>query len=185
MVVKIIFFIFAHQTNVQEFTPLLKGKQKMKIKFVAIGKTVEKYIVDACAEYEKRIKKYISFEYIILKDLKNTANMPFDTIKQKEAELLQPYLDSSSVKILLDEHGKEFTSVGFADYVNKKISLQNRDITFIIGGPYGFDSEVYAKADEKISLSKMTFSHQMVRLIFLEQLYRAFTIINHEPYHHE
>jgi len=157
----------------------------MKIRFIVLGRTVEKYLVDACAEYEKRIKKYIPFEYIVIKDLKNTANMPFETIKQKEAEMLRPYLSMPSIRILLDEHGKEFTSVAFSDYINKKISLQNRDITFIIGGPYGFDNEVYANSDDKISLSKMTFSHQMVRLIFMEQLYRAFTIINNEPYHHE
>ena len=157
----------------------------MKIRFVVVGRTVEKYLVDACAEYEKRIKKYIPFEFVVLKDLKNTANMPFDTIKQKESELLMPYLDTSSVRILLDEHGKEVSSMEFSQYISKKISLQNKDITFIIGGPYGFDNQVYQKSDEKISLSKMTFSHQMVRLIFMEQLYRAFTIINNEPYHHE
>ncbi|MCQ2973849.1 MAG: 23S rRNA (pseudouridine(1915)-N(3))-methyltransferase RlmH [Bacteroidales bacterium] len=157
----------------------------MKIRFVVVGKTVEKYLVDAVAEYEKRIKKYIQFEYIVLKDLKNASSLSFDMVKQKEAEFLLPYVSPNSYRIILDEHGKEFTSVEFSNFIEKKISTQSKDITFIIGGPYGFDPSISSQADYTMSLSKMTFSHQMVRLIFMEQLYRAFTIMRNEPYHHE
>ncbi len=157
----------------------------MKIKFITTGKTVEKYLVDGIAGYEKRIKKYVNFETVVLKDLKNAANMSFNTIKAKEAEMMLPYLNSSCFRILLDEKGVEFSSKEFATFLEKKMSTDGRDIIFVVGGPYGFDKIVYDNCDFKISLSKMTFSHQMVRLVFTEQLYRAFTILNNEPYHHE
>ncbi|MBR6279331.1 MAG: 23S rRNA (pseudouridine(1915)-N(3))-methyltransferase RlmH [Bacteroidales bacterium] len=157
----------------------------MKIKFVVIGKTVEKYLIDACNEYEKRIKKYVRFEYIVLKDLKNISALTFDQVKEQEAKLLEPYMNENSFKIILDEHGQVYTSKDFSDFLEKKIANLSKDITFVVGGPYGFAPKVVLKADGKISLSKMTFSHQMVRLIFLEQLYRAFTIMHNEPYHHE
>lgn len=157
----------------------------MKIKFVIIGKTVEKYLVEGISEYEKRLKKYISFEIITLKDIKNAGNMSINTIKSKEAEQLMPYLGNNNFRILLDEKGTEFSSTEFATFLEKKMSGDGRDIIFFVGGPYGFDKIVYDNCDFKISLSKMTFSHQMVRLIFTEQLYRAFTILHNEPYHHE
>ena len=156
----------------------------MKIRLLVAGKTVAERWKEAEAEYIKRIKKYIKFEYVEVKDLKNTANMTFEIIKQKEAELFKPYFEESGYKILLDEHGKEFTSVEFSEFLDKKISLEGKDLLFVVGGPYGFDQSIYQASDYKISLSKMTFSHQMVRTIFLEQLYRAFTIMNNEPYHH-
>ncbi len=157
----------------------------MKIRFVTVGKTVEKYLVEACSEYEKRIKKYVQFEVVTLRDLKNAASLGFDQVKEQEARLLEPFMTPAAYRIVLDEHGTEYTSVKFAEFVSKKMASPGKDITFIIGGPYGIHPRVLAMADCKMSLSKMTFSHQMVRLIFLEQLYRAFTIMRGEPYHHE
>lgn len=157
----------------------------MKIRFVVVGKTVEKYLIDACAEYEKRIKKYIQFEYVTIRDLKNIGALSFDQVKEQEAKLLEPYMQPNTYRVILDEHGRERTSVEFSGYVEKKMANLSKDITFVIGGPYGFHPRIAAMADDKISLSKMTFSHQMVRLIFMEQLYRAFTIMRGEPYHHE
>jgi 23S rRNA (pseudouridine1915-N3)-methyltransferase len=157
----------------------------MKIKFVVVGKTVEKYLTDSCGEYEKRIKKYTGFEFVVLKDLKNASSLSKPQVKAAEAGLLAPYIKGGSFVILLDEHGKEFSSKEFADFLKKKMVNSPKDITFVVGGPYGFDDRISQAADFKISLSRMTFSHQMVRLIFLEQLYRAFTIMRGEPYHHE
>ncbi len=157
----------------------------MKIRFVVVGKTVEKYLVDACAEYEKRLRKYIQFEYVVIRDLKNIGALSFDQVKEQEARLLEPYMAPSSYRIILDEHGHEFSSVEFSEYVERKMATLGKDITFVIGGPYGFHQRIADMADYKISLSRMTFSHQMVRLIFLEQLYRAFSIMRGEPYHHE
>ena len=157
----------------------------MKIKFVVVGKTVEKYLIDSCSEYGKRLKKYVNFEFVVLKDLKNLSSLSFPQVKAAEAVLLEPYFKGGSFNILLDEHGKEFSSKEFADFLEKKMVNSSKDITFVVGGPYGFDEKISAAADFKISLSKMTFSHQMVRLIFLEQLSRAFTIMHGEPYHHE
>ena len=139
----------------------------MKIKFVVVGKTVEKYLIDVCGEYERRIKKYVPFEIVVVKDFKNAA------------------LFSGANVFLLDEHGEEYTSKKFSEFLEKKMATSSKDIIFAIGGPFGFDEKTYERADAKISLSKMTFPHQMVRLIFLEQLYRAFTIMHNEPYHHE
>ncbi|MBR4323944.1 MAG: 23S rRNA (pseudouridine(1915)-N(3))-methyltransferase RlmH [Bacteroidales bacterium] len=157
----------------------------MKIRFVTVGKTVEQYLVEACSEYEKRIKKYVQFEVVTIRDLKNAAALAFDQVKEQEAKLLEPYMTPNNYRIVLDEHGAEYTSVQFADFVSKKMVSPGKDITFVIGGPYGLHQRILAMADCKMSLSKMTFSHQMVRLIFLEQLYRAFTIMRGEPYHHE
>lgn len=157
----------------------------MKIRFVVVGKTVEKYLVDACSEYEKRIKKYVQFEYVILKGVKSISSLTYSQVKEQEAKMIEPYMQPSAFKIILDEHGIEQTSVQFAKYLERKMSTLGKDITFIIGGPYGFDDSIKQSADDTISLSKMTFSHQMVRLIFMEQLYRAFTILKGEPYHHE
>ncbi len=157
----------------------------MKIRFVTVGKTVEKYLADACSEYEKRIKKYVQFEVVTLRDLKNAGALGFDQVKEQESKLLEPYMTPGSFKIVLDEHGEEYTSVKFAEYVQRKMVSPGKDITFIIGGPYGLHKKILDTADHSLSLSKMTFSHQMVRLIFLEQLYRAFTIMRGEPYHHE
>lgn len=152
---------------------------------MVVGKTVDKNLIALIEDYTKRLKFYTDFEMLILPDLKNNKNMPFDVQKDKEGDLILRSLNDSDHVILLDEHGREYTSVAFAAEVEKKMASGLKRLVFIIGGPYGFSSDVYARANGKISLSCMTFSHQMVRLIFVEQLYRAFTILKNEPYHHE
>lgn len=152
---------------------------------MVVGKTVDKYLIQMIEDYVKRLKFYTDFEMVIIPDLKNNKNMPFDVQKEKEGEMILRSLNDSDDVILMDEHGKEFSSVEFASYIQKKMTSGLKRLVFIIGGPYGFSPAVYARAGGKISLSRMTFSHQMVRLIFTEQLYRAFTILKGEPYHHE
>ena len=156
----------------------------MKILFLVVGKTNGKYINEAIDDYKSRLKFYIPFEMEIIPELKNTKSLSFDQQKEKEAELIMKSLQGGDHIVLLDERGKEFTSPQFGAYIEKKMNTVNKRLVFIIGGPYGFSQKIYDLASEKIALSKMTFSHQMVRLFFIEQLYRAFTIINNEPYHH-
>ena len=157
----------------------------MKIVLLQTGKTTDKHIAELVDLYTKRIKKYSVFEIITLPDVKNTRNMPVAEQKTKEAyKILQSVTDDDHI-ILLDEKGKEFKTLEFSEVLGKMFLLQKKRIVFIIGGPWGFSEEIYARADYKISLSKMTFPHQLVRLLFLEQLYRVFTIIKGEPYHHE
>ncbi len=157
----------------------------MKVVLLVIGKTDAAYFVEAIKEYQSRIEHYIPFEIQVIPDIKNTKNLTIEQQKGKEGELILKNIQAGDYLILLDEHGKEFSSLQFASYIEKKAHIVNKRLIFVIGGPYGFSEVVYAKASEKISLSKMTFSHQMIRLIFVEQLYRAMTIINNEPYHHE
>lgn len=157
----------------------------MKIILLAIGKTDAKYFVDAIEEYVSRLGHYIPFEFQIIPDIKNTKNLSVDQQKEKEGELILKFLQAGDYLVLLDEKGKEFTSLQFASYIERKSHAVTKRMIFVIGGPYGFSSPVYDKSSEKISLSKMTFSHQMIRLVFIEQLYRAMTILNNEPYHHE
>jgi 23S rRNA (pseudouridine1915-N3)-methyltransferase len=157
----------------------------MKISFILSGKTTVAYLREGISVYEKRIKRYLPFETIIIPDLKNLKNLDVSQIKEKEADLQMKYLENSDYIVLLDEHGKEFRSVDFANFLQLRMNSSVKNMVFMIGGPYGFAERIHAKANQKISLSKMTFSHQLVRLIFAEQLYRAFSIINHEPYHHE
>ena len=151
----------------------------MKFTLLVVGRTVEKHYITAINDYAERTKHYISFDIEVIPELKNTKSLSME--QQKEKEALQP----GDVPVLLDEHGKEFRSVEFASWVERKMHTVSKRLGFIIGGPYGFSPAVYAVAQEKISLSKMTFSHQMIRLIFVEQLYRAMTILNNGPYHHE
>lgn len=157
----------------------------MRIIFLVIGKTNEKYLIDAIDEYTSRLKHYIPFETIVIPELKNVKNVSVSDQKEKEADLILKNIQSGDCVVLLDEHGKEFTSLAFSAYIEKKMHTSNKRLLFIVGGPYGFSPRIHSLANEKISLSKMTFSHQMIRLIFIEQLYRAMTILNHEPYHHE
>lgn len=157
----------------------------MKITLIAVGKTTEKYFTAAIDEYRNRLKFYLPFEFEIIPELKNTKSLSEAQQKEKEGELILKQIQPGDVLVLLDEHGKEFTSMKFADYIEKKTHSVSKRLVFVIGGPYGFSEKVYAAAQEKISVSKMTFSHQMIRMIFLEQLYRAMTILNNEPYHHE
>ena len=157
----------------------------MKFCLVVIGKTVEKHYIAAIQDYVERVQHYTAFDLEVIPELKNTKNLSKEQQKEKEGELLLKALQPGDSVVLLDEHGKEFRSVEFAAWVEKKMHTVARRLVFVIGGPYGFSPAVYAAAQEKISLSKMTFSHQMIRLIFVEQFYRAMTILNNGPYHHE
>ena len=157
----------------------------MKITLLTVGKTDKDWVKQGTDIYVSRLKHYIPFTISEIPELKNVSALSKDQIKTKEGELILKNLKPSDDVILMDEHGKEYTSVDFASLLQKKITYEGKDIVFIIGGAYGFSDEVYRRADSKISLSRMTFSHQMVRAIFIEQLYRAFTIMKGEPYHHE
>ena len=157
----------------------------MKFILLVVGKTVEKHYITAIKDYVERTKHYTSFDMEVIPELKNTKSLSMEQQKEKEGELILKAIQPGDVVVLLDEHGKEFRSIEFADWIEKKMHTVNKRLVFIIGGPYGFAPSVYAAAQEKISLSKMTFSHQMIRLIFVEQLYRAMTILNNGPYHHE
>lgn len=156
----------------------------MKIIFLVIGKTDESYLETGIAKYIKRLEHYISFEMKVIPDIKNRKSLTEEQQKKAEGELILSQINSGDDLILLDENGKTFSSVNFSQWIEKQINSGSKRIFFIVGGPYGFSKDVYTKAKFKISLSEMTFSHQMIRLIFVEQLYRAFTIIKGEPYHH-
>lgn len=157
----------------------------MKLTLLFTGKTSSDYLEKGISDYEKRIKRYINFEIKIVKDFKASKSMPSKTVKKKEGEQILKHLNKSDILILLDENGKFFTSREFAQFVNNKINTGVKHLVFLIGGAYGFSEEIYNRANGKVSLSKMTFSHQPIRLLFTEQLYRAFTIIKGEPYHND
>ncbi|MCO5934086.1 23S rRNA (pseudouridine(1915)-N(3))-methyltransferase RlmH [Mucilaginibacter sp. RB4R14] len=157
----------------------------MKITFITVGKTEDAYLKDGIEKYVKRLKHYTKLELVDIPELKNTKALTEDQQKAKEAELILKKITVQDHVILLDENGLEFTSVQFANYINKRSVSSSANLIFIVGGPYGFDQSVYQRANDKISLSRMTFSHQMVRLFFVEQLYRAYSIIKGEPYHHQ
>ncbi len=157
----------------------------MKIELAVIGKTSIGYLKQGIDEYIKRLKHYVPFEIKYIDDIKNTKNISEDQQKRTEGAKILSLLDKSDFVVLLDEHGKEYTSIQYSSYIQKRMLSGSKKVVFVIGGPYGFSQEVYDRANDKISFSKMTFNHEMIRLIFTEQLYRAYTIINHEPYHHE
>ena len=157
----------------------------MQIKLLAIGKTDDKNINALIEHYQKRLKHYIKMDLEIIPDLKNAHALSFEQQKEKEGQLLLQKINPSDFVVLLDENGKQFSSLDFSDWMQKKMNASTRNLVLIIGGPYGFSEEVYKRSNEKISLSKMTFSHQMVRIFILEQIYRAFTILRNEPYHHQ
>ena len=157
----------------------------MKITLLTVGRTDVRWVKEGLDIYTSRLSHYVPFQIQEIPELKNVSSFSKEQIKTKEGELILKSLKSSDEVILLDEHGREYSSMEFARIMEERISRGSRDIVFVIGGAYGFSAEVYGRADGKISLSKMTFSHQMVRTIFAEQLYRAFTIIRGEPYHHE
>lgn len=157
----------------------------MKTILLVVGRTVEQHYITAINDYIERTKRYISFDMEVIPELKNTKSLTEEQQKEKEGELICKFLQSGDVVMLLDENGKEFRSVEFASWMEKKMANVNKRLIFIIGGPYGFSPKVYQTAHEKISMSKMTFSHQMIRLIFTEQLYRAMNILHGGPYHHE
>ncbi|HAT69864.1 23S rRNA (pseudouridine(1915)-N(3))-methyltransferase RlmH [Croceibacter atlanticus] len=157
----------------------------MNIQLYAIGKTDQKLIEELTDIYTKRLGHYINFDFTIIPDIKNTKNLSIEQQKNEEGKLIMKQLETSDFVILLDENGKEFSSVNFSAYLQKRMNTGLKRLVFIIGGPYGFSTEVYSRANSKLSLSKMTFSHQMIRVFFIEQLYRAFTILRNEPYHHQ
>ncbi len=157
----------------------------MKVKLVAIGKTEEPYLITGMKEYETRITRYLPLDIVEIPGLKNTSHLSKPEWKAKEAAKILPVFTNSDIIILLDENGKEMTSVEFSSFLNLKFSSGSKNLVFVIGGPYGFDESVKKKAHFHLALSQMTFSHQMVRLFFLEQLYRALTILRNEAYHHE
>jgi 23S rRNA (pseudouridine1915-N3)-methyltransferase len=157
----------------------------MKIALLLTGKTTDKNITELVDLYTNRIKKYTSFEIITIPELKNTRNMPVQEQKSREAAKILQSISEDDYVILLDEKGKELRTIEFSGALEKMFFLPKKRIVFVIGGPWGFSETVYSRADYKMSLSKMTFPHQLVRLLFLEQLYRVFTIIKGEPYHHE
>ncbi|MDL2212415.1 23S rRNA (pseudouridine(1915)-N(3))-methyltransferase RlmH [Bacteroides sp. OttesenSCG-928-E20] len=157
----------------------------MKTVLIAIGRTVEPHFISAINDYLQRIKYLLPFEMEVIPELKNTKNLSPEQQKEREGELICKAFQPGDVVVLLDEGGKEFRSVEFASWMERKLTTVGKRLVFVIGGPYGFSPKVYGAAQEKVSLSRMTFSHQMVRLIFVEQLYRAMTILNGGPYHHE
>ncbi len=156
----------------------------MTIKLLGIGKTDDKTLQNLTDVYVKRLQFYNKFEIELIPDIKKVKNLDENQQKIKEGELILNKISTSDFVVLLDENGKQLSSVGFSEFIQKRFNSGLKQVIFVIGGPYGFSEEVYNRADSKLSLSKMTFSHQMVRLFFTEQLYRAFTILKNEPYHH-
>ncbi|MDG1730594.1 MAG: 23S rRNA (pseudouridine(1915)-N(3))-methyltransferase RlmH [Algibacter sp.] len=156
----------------------------MTIKLITIGKTDNKQLTLLIDDYKKRLGFYIKFILEIIPDIKNSKNLSEVQQKQREGELILNKISNSDVLILLDEDGKQFDSVAFSSYLQKHMNSGIKQLVFVIGGPYGFSEAVYKNANGKVSLSSMTFSHQMIRLFFIEQLYRGFTILRNEPYHH-
>ena len=157
----------------------------MKILLLVIGKTDEEYVFDGIEKYKNRLKHYINFEYEEIPDLKNRKILSRDQQKKRESDIIFSRLKMDDKVVLLDEKGVSFRSVEFSKYLQKKMNSGIKRLVFIVGGPYGFDKSIYDKHQDKLSLSRMTFSHQMVRLFFCEQLYRVMTILKNEPYHHE
>ncbi len=157
----------------------------MKVKLIVIGKTKSKFLIDGENEYQKRLRHYCKFSELILSDIKNAGKISKKELKEKEGNLILQSIKSNDYVILLDDKGLALSSTGFAEFLNKKMVSSTNELVFVVGGAFGFSESVYKGANTKLSLSKMTFSHQMVRMIFKEQLYRAFTILKGEKYHHD
>lgn len=157
----------------------------MKFTLLTVGKTNNSHLEALQNDYQNRLKHYITYEQITVPELKNIKNIPVSEQLEKEADLILKQLENSDEVILLDEKGAQFTSIAFANYVSKKMLASHKRMVFVVGGPFGFSQRVYSRANGKISLSAMTFSHQMIRVIFVEQLYRALTILKGESYHHQ
>ena len=155
----------------------------MKISLLMVGKTTDARLVSLIDEYQQRLKHYVPFELVVLPDIKNAKSLTQDQLKAAEGEAILAKVGTTDV-VLLDEHGAEYRSVDFAEWLQKKMG-SGRDLTLVIGGAYGFSPAVYERANGKLSLSQMTFSHQMIRIMAIEQIYRAMTILRGEPYHHE
>lgn len=157
----------------------------MDIQLLTIGKTTLSYLQTGLDDYCRRIKRYINYKVVVIPDIKGGSSLAENKQKEKEGELILNYLSPSDFCIILDEHGKELTSKEFAGFIQKIMLSGRKKAVFVVGGPFGFSESVYKRADAKCSLSKMTFTHEMVRLFFTEQIYRAMTILRGEPYHHE
>lgn len=157
----------------------------MEIVLLVVGKTTQSYVQTGIDEYTKRLKRYVPFKITVIPDIKSAKSLSETIQKEKEGEGILSFLSPSDYCVLLDEHGKEHTSMAFSDKISKILGSGRKRAVFVVGGPYGFSSKVYERADEKLSLSKMTFTHEMIRLFFTEQVYRAMTILKGEPYHHE
>jgi 23S rRNA (pseudouridine1915-N3)-methyltransferase len=157
----------------------------MKIQLWVVGKTTRNYVEEGLEGFCERIKHYLPFEVVVIPDLKNTKNLSVEQVKEKEGEAILRLVRGEDFLVLLDERGRELSSIQFADYLEKKSNGSAKSLIFIVGGPYGFSKKVRDAAGDSLSLSKMTFPHQLVRLIFAEQLYRALSILQGEPYHHE
>lgn len=164
---------------------LMTGFLNMKIKLILTGKTSERYIKEGLELYEKRLMHYVPFEKIELPELKSATNFSQEMIREKEADQQLRQLSQDDFVVLLDEKGKEYRSLEFASYVQQRMNCSTKSLVFIIGGPFGFSAVLHKRANAEISLSRLTFSHQIVRLLFMEQLYRALTILKNEKYHHE
>ena len=156
----------------------------MKTTLLVVGKTTDARLISLIDDYVQRLKHYVPFELVVVPDIKNAKSLSEEQLKSAEGEAILSRLSTSSDVFLLDEHGKEFRSIEYAEWLQKRMT-SGKDLTLVIGGAYGFSKDVYARADGKISLSQMTFSHQMIRLMAIEQFYRAMTILRNEPYHHE
>lgn len=157
----------------------------MKIILTSVGKTDDRFLAQIIEEYRKRVNFYIPFEVKNVPDVKNTKNLSEKEQRVLEGNAILKTLQAGDYVVLLDDKGKQYSSTEFAQFIEKKMHSTAKRLVFVVGGPYGFSDEIYARANEKLSLSRMTFTHQMVRLVFVEQLYRAFTILRNEPYHHE
>ena len=157
----------------------------MKVKLIVIGKTKSKFLIDGENEYQKRLKHYCKFSELIIPDIKNGGKLSKKELKEKEGNVTLASIKNSDYVILLDDKGITLSSIEFSEFLNKKMVSSKSELVFIVGGAFGFSESVYKRANAKLSLSKMTFSHQMVRMIFKEQIYRAFTILKGEKYHHE
>ena len=157
----------------------------MKIVLVVVGKTNEKYLIEGIFDYQKRLKHYTNFEIVEILNIKNVKNFSEKELLKKEGEMILKQINTSDYLVLLDDKGNDFSSPSFAEKLQQWMISGKKRLVFVVGGAYGFSQEVYNRGNEKLSLSKMTFSHQMVRLFFVEQLYRGYTILNNEPYHHK
>jgi 23S rRNA (pseudouridine1915-N3)-methyltransferase len=156
----------------------------MKITLLVVGKSNNLHLQKLEEVYRDRLKHYTNFDILVIPELKNTKNLSENEQKEREVDLILKVIDNHDEVVLLDEKGREFSSVAFSDFIEKKILNSTKSMVFVVGGPYGFSQKMYDRANSKLSLSAMTFSHQMIRVIFIEQLYRAFTILRGEPYHH-
>ena len=157
----------------------------MKIVLVVVGKTNEKYLIEGISDYQKRLKHYAKFQIVEISNIKNAKNFSEIELIKKEGEMILKQINTSDYLVLLDDKGNNFSSPSFAEKLQQWMISGKKRLIFVVGGAYGFSQQVYDRGNEKLSLSKMTFSHQMVRLFFVEQLYRGYTILNNEPYHHK